>query len=83
MSSPLRTPTHDNGMARETSKCKNKQSERIRRRKKSLFKGSCELGKVGRIDVAVIVYQHGRYYVSVHTKREDWPPSIVEIVSKT
>jgi hypothetical protein len=46
----------------------------------ALFKNARELGTDDRIDVAVIVYQYGRYYVSISTRRESWPPSITDIV---
>jgi hypothetical protein len=70
-------------MSKETQKAAARRSERIRRRKKALFKNARELGTDDRIDVAVIVYQYGRYYVSISTRRESWPPSITDIVRIT
>ena len=70
-------------MSKGTQEAGKRRSERIRRKKKALFKSATKLGTDDKIDVAVIVYQHGRYYVSVSTGRESWPPSIEDIVSIT
>jgi len=58
------------------------RSERLRRRRNTVFLKAHELGKLCGVDVAVIVFQHGRYVMYKSIEQEDWPPSIEEIVSK-
>ena len=60
-----------------------KRSERIRKKKLTLFKNAGKLGSELGIDVAVIVFQHGRYYLGVWSQRASWPPDITEIVSES
>ena len=58
-----------------------RKSERLRRRKKTLFRRGHELEKLCNVDVAVIVFQRGQYYIYKSIDRDDWPPSMEEIVS--
>jgi hypothetical protein len=67
---------------KDTQKNPKRRSERIRRKKLALVKDAYRLGEEGGIDVAVIVYQYGRYYLAICTKRSCWPPNLSEIVSK-
>jgi hypothetical protein len=69
-------------MTKGTQKERKRRSERIRRKKLALVKDAYKLGDEEGIDVAVIVYQHGRYYLAISTERSFWPPDITEIVSK-
>ena len=69
-------------MPKQLQKEANRRSERIRRKKLILFKHACKLGNEEGIDVAVIVFQHGRYYLGVWTQRASWPPDMTEIVSE-
>jgi len=57
--------------------------EKLRRRKKNLFKKAYELGKLCDIDVAVILHKNGRYFTYRSIDKESWPPSMKEIVSNT
>jgi len=59
------------------------EREKLRRRKKNLFKRAYELRKLYDIDVAVILYKNGRYFTYKSTDKESWPPSRKEIVSTT
>ena len=59
-----------------------RRSERLRRRKNTVFQKAHELGKLCGVDVAVIVFQHGRCFMYKSIEQEAWPPSIEEIVSK-
>lgn len=58
-----------------------RQSERLRRRKATLFKKAWDLGRECNVDVAVIICQRGRYYTFRSLDNKSWPPSMIEIVS--
>jgi len=58
-----------------------RRSERLRKRKHTLFKKAYELGKDYDVDIAVIIYQYGKYYIFKSTEKASWPPSMAEIVS--
>jgi len=57
------------------------RSERLRKRKNSLFKKAYELGMLCNVDVAVIVRKNGRYFTYRSINQETWPPAMKEIVS--
>ena len=57
------------------------EREKLRRRKKILFKKAYELGKLCDIDVAVIHHKNGCYFTYISTDKESWPQSMKEIVS--
>ena len=59
-----------------------RKNERLRRRKKTLFRRGHELGKLCNVDVAVVVFQRGQYYIYKSIEGGDWPPSMAEIVSQ-
>ncbi len=59
-----------------------RRSERIRRRKNTLLQKSYELGKFPGIDIAVIIFQNGRYFTYNSTENNSWPPSMKNIVCK-
>ncbi|KAF7894694.1 uncharacterized protein EAF01_010144 [Botrytis porri] len=56
-----------------------RRSERLRRRKTTLFKKAFDLGRDYDVDVAVIIRQHGRYYTFRSMDNLSWPPSMNEI----
>jgi hypothetical protein len=58
-----------------------RRSERLRRRKHTLFKKAYDLGREYLVDVAVVIYQEGRYYTFRTLDQKSWPPSMEEIVS--
>jgi hypothetical protein len=52
----------------------------LRQRKETLFKKVYELGKYDGVDVALILYQNGRYFTCRSVDLEPWLPSMKEIV---
>ena len=59
-----------------------RRSERLRRRKETFFLKAMELGEFPGIDIAVIIFQNGRYSTFSSVEDESWPPSMENIVSK-
>jgi hypothetical protein len=57
------------------------EREKLRRRKKNLFKKAYELRKLCDIDIAVTLYKNGHYFTYRSIDKESWPPSMKEIVS--
>ncbi|KAI9765389.1 MAG: hypothetical protein M1839_005511 [Geoglossum umbratile] len=53
--------------------------ERLRKRKKTLFKRAHELGTLCSVDVAVIIRKDGRYFTYRSINQGSWPPSMKEI----
>jgi putative salt-induced outer membrane protein YdiY len=64
-------------------KRRKRKNEGINRRKDTLIKKAYELGELDGIDVALIICKHGRYTTYRSRDHASWPPSIVEIVSKS
>ena len=64
------------------AKLSKQKNERLRRRKKTLFNRGHDLKKLFGVDVAVIVFQRGQYYIYKSIERDDWPPSMENIVSQ-
>ena len=50
-------------------------------RKPNLMKRADQLARLCRADVALIIRRNGRYYTYRSTDREQWPPTMLEIVS--
>lgn len=67
-------------LAMPTNFSQKRRSERIRKRKKTVFQKAYELGKFPEIEIAIIIFQNGRYFTFNSTKDESWPPSMKEIV---
>jgi hypothetical protein len=67
-------------MTKGTQRERKRRSERIRRKKLALVRDTYKLGDEEGINVAVIVYQRGRYYLAICTERPFWSPDIAEIV---
>jgi hypothetical protein len=62
---------------------KNKRErEGISRKTKTLLNKSHKLGKLPGVDVALIIYNRGRYFTYKSTDRESFPPVMAEIVSE-
>jgi SRF-type transcription factor (DNA-binding and dimerisation domain) len=53
----------------------------LRKRKLGLSKKAYEIGVMFDIDMVVILYRKGRYFIYRSIDREAWPPSMEEIVS--
>ena len=70
-------------MARMLLNTSKRRSERLRRRKLTLFKKAYDLGKEYNVDIAVVIRQRGRYYTFRSLDNKSWPPSMSEIVSET
>jgi hypothetical protein len=66
----------------DEGKRRKRKNEGINKRKDTLIKKAYELGEFDRIDVALIVYKHGRYTTYRSRDHASWPPSTTEIVSK-
>ncbi|TVY15623.1 hypothetical protein LARI1_G009015 [Lachnellula arida] len=62
-----------------SAKVANRQSERLRRRKETLFLKAMELGQFPGVDIAVVILQNGRYSTFTSVKDESWPPSMENI----
>jgi hypothetical protein len=60
-----------------------RRSERIRRKKITFFHKAFLLSKEDGIKIAAIVLQRGRYYTFSSISEDSWPPSMVEIVSRS
>ena len=58
-----------------------RKNEGINRRKDTLVKKAYELGGCDGIDVALIIYKHGRYTTYRSRNHALWPPAMAEIVS--
>ena len=67
----------------DEGKSRKRKNEGINRRKDTLIKKAYELGELDGIDVALIICKHGRYTTYRSRDHASWPPSIVEIVSKS
>jgi hypothetical protein len=59
-----------------------RKNERLRLRKRTLFRRGYELAKLCNVDVAVVVFQRGQYHIYKSIERDDWPPSMADIVSQ-
>ena len=57
-----------------------RKRERLRRRKRSLFRKAFQFGKLCEADVAVIIHNNGRFSTYRSMDRESWPPSMKDIV---
>lgn len=55
--------------------------ENIRQRKNTLIKKAYELGMLENVEVAVVVFDRGRYSTYTSMDSEEWPPSMSQIVS--
>jgi hypothetical protein len=67
----------------DEGKRRKRKNEGINRRKDTLIKKAYELGEFDGIEVALIICKYGRYTTYRSRGHASWPPSIVEIVSKT
>lgn len=67
-------------MADKVLNSSKRRSERIRRRKKTLFHKAFLLSKEDGIEIALIILQQGRYHTYNSRSGDTWPPSMVEIV---
>lgn len=63
-------------------KIRKRQSEAIRRKKKTVIENIHKLGQFPGIDVAFIVRQNGQYTFYQSVNLADFPPSKEQIVSK-
>ena len=61
-------------------KVANRRSERIRRRKETLFLKAVELGEFPGIDIAVYIFQNGQYSTFSSVEDGSWPPSMESVV---
>jgi hypothetical protein len=69
-------------MAVKARKIKNRQSERLRRRKETWFGKGHELGMDYGVDVFQVIHKNGRYETYRSTDKPWWPPTWLEIVSR-
>lgn len=61
---------------------RNKRAQ-LRRGKATLFEKAHMLAKVHNIDIALIMYENGRYHTYRSTDQESWPPTMEQIVRQT
>jgi hypothetical protein len=66
----------------DEGKRRKRKNEGLNRRKDTLIKKAYELGEFDGIDVALIIYKHGRYTTYRSRNHASWPPSMEEIVSE-
>ena len=57
-------------------------NEAINRRKSTLIKKAHRLGSYDGVEVALIIYKHGKYTIYRSKDHKSWPPGIEEIVSR-
>jgi hypothetical protein len=69
-------------MTVETRSTKNRQSERLRRRKETWFGKGHELGRDYDVDIFQLMHKKGQLYTYRSTDKSWWPPTWLEIVSK-
>jgi putative salt-induced outer membrane protein YdiY len=67
----------------DEGKRRKRKNEGLNRRKYTLIKKAYELGEFDGIDVALMIYKHGRYTTYRSRDHASWPPSIAEIVSES
>ncbi|TVY12797.1 hypothetical protein LARI1_G009078 [Lachnellula arida] len=65
-----------------STKVANRRSERLRRRKETFFLKAMELGEFPGVDIAVVIFQNGRYSTFTSVEDESWPPSMENIQMK-
>jgi hypothetical protein len=63
-------------------KRRKRKNEGINKRIETLIIKAYEIRKFDGVDVALIIYKHGRYTTYNSKVYASWPPSIAEIVSK-
>lgn len=56
------------------------QRERVRRRILTLVRKGYEAGQFDGVEVAVVVFHHGRFTTYRSIDKDSWPPSLSEIV---
>jgi hypothetical protein len=59
-----------------------RKRDKLRNRRNTLFRKAYELGKSDDIDVAIIVFQKGRYFTYRSLDKESFPPPMSQIVSR-
>jgi len=62
------------------NKCQRKQSEVIRRKKRTVINKVHEYGKLPGVQVALFIYHNGRYTTYRSIDKINWPPLMEEIV---
>jgi hypothetical protein len=60
-----------------------RQSEAVRRKKKTVIKNIHKLGQLPGIDVALVIRQNRQYTTYQSVDRADFPPSKEQIVSRS
>jgi hypothetical protein len=60
---------------------RNRKGENSRRRKRTLLKKAYEYGELSGADIALFIYQSGRWFTYKSTDRQSFPPSWEQIVS--
>jgi len=60
---------------------RNRKGENSRRRKRTLLKKAYEYGELSGADIAIFIYQSGRWFTYRSTDRQSFPPSWEQIVS--
>jgi hypothetical protein len=66
----------------DEGKRRKRKNKGINRRQETLIKKACELGEFDSINIALIIYKHGRYTIYRSSGHASWPPSMAKIISK-
>jgi hypothetical protein len=67
-------------LKKEKKNSRRRKAENLSQRKKTVLKKVYKLGEYDGVDVALIIYQNGRFFTYKSIDHESWPLSIKEIV---